>query len=162
MLYLCAEIIDSYYVDQPKTGIPIGNLTSQIFANIYLHKFDRFVRHAVKPLAYVRYGDDAILLLPNRRAARTAREKSINFLNSSLKLTINPKNDAIFAADQPLHFLGHVITFRYIATDRHTTKSALQKANLSNIASYKALKLVKWSKRQLDWQLLDEITETIT
>jgi retron-type reverse transcriptase len=162
MLYLCAEIINSYQVNRPKTGIPIGNLTSQIFANIYLHEFDRFVRHAVKPLAYVRYGDDAILLLPNRATARVAHTKSRDFLNSSLKLTINPKNDAIFAANQPLHFLGHVITREYIIVDRHTTNRALQKANLSNIASYKALKLVKWSKRQLDWQFLDEITETIT
>ena len=50
---LCNEIIDSF-----TPGIPIGNLTSQIFTNIYLHEFDRLVRHYFKPLAYVRYEDD--------------------------------------------------------------------------------------------------------
>jgi hypothetical protein len=138
-------------------GIPIGNLTSQVFANIYLNEFDRFVRHELKPLAYVRYGDVAILFSKNRRVARDMREAAINFLKNRLKLSVNPKNDVIFRADQPLHFLGHVITENYIITDRRTTEVAIAKTNLKNVASYKSLKLAKWPKRQLDYQILDEI-----
>jgi hypothetical protein len=113
----------------------------------------------LKPLAYVRYGDDAILFCKTRHEARKMRQNSVDFLKNELKLTINPKNDVIVPASAGLHFLGHAITDKYIVVDRHTTKSALQKANIGNIASYKSLKLVKWPKRQLDWQLLDEITE---
>jgi RNA-directed DNA polymerase len=56
---LLDSIIDSYYyneqsVSQSRHGIPIGNLTSQIFANIYLSEFDRFVRHTIQPFGYVR------------------------------------------------------------------------------------------------------------
>ena len=47
-------------------GIPIGNLTSQIFANIYLHEFDRYVRHELRPSGYVRYGDDFVLFCASR------------------------------------------------------------------------------------------------
>ena len=45
----------------PGKGIPLGNLTSQIFANVYLHELDRFILHTVKPLKYLRYGDDFVL-----------------------------------------------------------------------------------------------------
>jgi retron-type reverse transcriptase len=160
VLGLCCEIIDSYSCGDDR-GIPIGNLTSQIFANIYLNEFDRYVRHVLKPLAYVRYGDDCILFCRTRAVARQMRQKSVKFLTDELKLTINPKNDVIVPASSGLHFLGHAITDKYAVVDRHTTKSALQKTNIRNIASYKSLKLVKWPKRQLDWQLLDEITEII-
>jgi len=60
------------------------------------------VRHELKPLAYVRYGDDAILFAPARRAAEQFREIATTFLKSELKLTINPRNDVIFRADLPL------------------------------------------------------------
>jgi hypothetical protein len=140
-------------------GIPIGNLTSQIFANIYLHEFDRYVRHTLKPLAYARYGDDAVFFCQNRRQAREFRQKSVEFLSETLKLTINPKNDVIVPAQSGLHFLGHAITAEYAVVDRHTTKSALQKVSLNNVASYKSLKLVKWPKRQIDHLVLDELTK---
>ena len=42
--------------------MPIGNLTSQIFSNIYLNELDRYVRHTIKPQAYMRYGDDFIII----------------------------------------------------------------------------------------------------
>ncbi|MCG2808772.1 MAG: hypothetical protein L6275_00285, partial [Candidatus Portnoybacteria bacterium] len=50
------EVITSYSLLTCR-GIPIGNLTSQIFANIYLNELDRFVKHTIKPRAYLRYGD---------------------------------------------------------------------------------------------------------
>jgi len=164
-LTLCDEIINSYNClaggGQRFRGIPIGNLTSQIFANIYLNEFDRYVRHSLKPLAYVRYGDDAILFARTRREAKKFREQATNFLREELKLTVNPKNDVIFRADQPLKFLGHVITDTYIVVDRATTTSVLAKLNLRNIASYKSLKLAKWPKRELDWLAADQIANII-
>lgn len=66
VMWLCQEVIDGYSI-KPVQGIPIGNLTSQLFANIYLHESDCFVRHHLKPQAYVRYGDDFILFYPTRR-----------------------------------------------------------------------------------------------
>lgn len=122
-----------------------------------MNEFDRFVRHGLKPLTYLRYGDDAILVMKTRREARKFRETAIKFLNETLKLPVNPRNDAIFRADQPLHFLGHVITKNYVVTDKHTTKSVMKKVNLTNIASYKSLKLAKWPKREIDWIIAEEL-----
>jgi retron-type reverse transcriptase len=161
LLYLCDEIINSYYKGSPNKGVPIGNLTSQIFANVYLNEFDRYVRHQLKPLSYVRYGDDALLFYPTRRAAKQARAMAGRFLKSRLGLTINPKNDVVVPAQAGLHWLGHAVTARHLLTDRHTTLRALAKVNQRNIASYKALNLAKWPKKQLDWQVLDEITDEI-
>ena len=56
-----------------QAGIPIGNLTAQIFANIYLNEFDQFVLHSLKPLGYTRYGDDFVLWFPDELSAREAR-----------------------------------------------------------------------------------------
>lgn len=76
-------------------GIPIGNLTSQIFANIYLNEFDRFVKHELKVKDYLRYGDDFIMLESNKEKLEELRSRSIDFLNRALKLTMNRKNDRI-------------------------------------------------------------------
>ncbi len=115
------------------------------------------MRRIMKPLAYVRYGDDAILIAKTRQQASEFRETATNFLGKELKLLVNPRNDVIFRADQPLKFLGHVITGRYIVVDRATTKSVLAKVNLNNIASYKSLKLAKWPRRELEWKVAEKL-----
>jgi len=57
---LLKKIIGSY--GRIGKGLPIGNLTSQILSNIYLNEFDRHIKHRLKPRAYVRYGDDFIII----------------------------------------------------------------------------------------------------
>ena len=156
--WLCQQIIDSFHC-QPGVGIPIGNLTSQIFANIYLHEFDRYARHTLKPLAYVRYGDDVLMWAKNRADAEALRRQSVQFLGETLGLHVNPKNDYIVPARRGLHFLGHAVTSSYIVVDKHTTRSVLRKSRSGNIASYKSLRLAIMPKKQLDWQLLDELEE---
>lgn len=68
-LRLCKEVIISYRASGKQVGMAIGNLTSQIFANIYLNEFDRYVVHYLKPLAYIRYGDDFMSWWPNEAVA---------------------------------------------------------------------------------------------
>lgn len=91
-LALAQEVIRSYPEKIPERerervrgsfrsiGLPIGNLTSQIFANIYLNEFDRFVVHVLKPERYVRYGDDCLLFVNNRERAGKMRVDAIIFL----------------------------------------------------------------------------------
>lgn len=87
-------------------GMPIGNLTSQIFCNIYLNELDRFVKHKLKVKGYLRYGDDFLLFEPNKTNLKKLREETENFLTNVIKLTINPKNDLIVKAKNGLKFLG--------------------------------------------------------
>jgi retron-type reverse transcriptase len=163
LLGLCDEIIGSFNLsaDRRPRGIPIGNLTSQIFSNIYMNEFDRWVRHKSGALAYVRYGDDCAIFAPTRQAARNIRYSTTLFLRERLYLDVNPKNDVIVRAGDGLNFLGHCVTSTKIIVDHHTTAAALGRVNYRNLASYKSLKFDKFTKRQLDQQILDEITEVI-
>ena len=160
LLWLSGVVIDSFCHHSHggrKKGMPIGNLTSQIFSNIYLHELDRYVRHTLRPLAYVRYGDDVVVWCRTRREARSIRQRTVEYLATELYLAVNPKNDVIVPASAGLHFLGHVVTSSYVVVDRHTTKLVLAKVNSSNIASYKSLLLAKVPKTQLDWQYVGQL-----
>lgn len=155
-MWLCREVTDSYSV-QSGRGIPIGNLTSQLFANIYLHEFDRFVRHTIKPKAYVRYGDDFLLFHTTRRQAHLSSSTATAFLKDHMKLAINPKNNIVIAAKRGLKFLGHNITADSALVDVHTIRRVLQRLDWHNASSYRALALNKTAKNSLDWLLLREI-----
>jgi hypothetical protein len=89
--------------------MPIGNLTSQIFANIYLNELDRFVKHELKVKYYLRYGDDFILIHPNLEKLEEFRARIVRFLEVELKLNLNPKNDKILKAGHGLRFLGVIL-----------------------------------------------------
>jgi retron-type reverse transcriptase len=155
-MWLCQEVVDSYSM-QPLRGIPIGNLTSQLFANIYLNEFDRYVRHALKPQAYIRYGDDFLLFYPTRRQAHQSRQLADNFLQTKLSLTLNPKNNVIVPANNGLKFLGHTITGESLVTDEYTTRRVLNRIDLGNTSSYRALYLLEQTRNCLDWILLDKL-----
>jgi len=51
---------------EPRKGIPIGNLTSQLFANVYMNEFDQFMKHGLKVKNYVRYTDDFAIVVEDR------------------------------------------------------------------------------------------------
>lgn len=74
-------------------GIPIGNLTSQIFSNIYLDVFDKFITEELKPEAYLRYGDDFVVIGDSRKELAEIRRNAINFLKNKLDLDLHIKND---------------------------------------------------------------------
>jgi len=152
---LCYQVIKSYETENG-CGIPIGNLTSQIFANIYLNEFDRYVRHCLRPCGYVRYGDDMLLLFPTRRAAFQAEEQGAIWLKDTLGLEINPKNTYVGSSDK-LHFLGHVITNDTIEADAVCIKKALKCARYRNLGSYQNLRLPAEIKDALNRQVLVEI-----
>ena len=88
--------------------MPIGNLTSQLFANIYLNELDRFVRHRVRPLGYVRYGDDVVLFATSRTHAVEMGRQCQEFLGRVLFLQTHPSSGVV-KVSSGLHFLGHYI-----------------------------------------------------
>ncbi len=87
------------------------------------------------------------------------RVAAVNYLRDSLGLSLNSKNNVVVPASSGLHFLGHVVTSSYAVVDRRTSKAALQKATVRNLASYQSLLLARDVKKQLNWNSIDEITE---
>ena len=139
-----------------QSGIPIGNLTSQIFANIYLNEFDRFVRNTIKPLGYVRYGDDFVIFLNIEKQANKAKDISTKWLFDTLKLNIHIKNNVIIKAKYGLHFLGHwIYPTSNIVIDSNMANKIVRDINSRNASSYGAMYLTKRQKRQLSWLLKD-------
>ena len=89
-------------------GMPIGNLTSQMFANMYLNEVDQYIKHELKIKYYARYLDDSILILHTKQEARFALEKIRTFLKEKLKLELNSKTQ-IFKGKQGVNFCGYKI-----------------------------------------------------
>lgn len=91
-----------------KKGIPIGNYTSQFFANIYLTEMDVFIKQKLKIKYYIRYMDDFILLVNSKEEAKEVLEKIRDFLKEKLKLELNKKTN-YFKCKQGVNFLGYHI-----------------------------------------------------
>jgi len=116
VLCLIGKILNSM-----EKGIPIGNLTSQLFANIYLNPLDYFVKHSLKAKYYIRYVDDFVILGRDVKILEFCREKIKSFLETNLKLKLKTKKMAIFPVKHGIDFLG----FRVYKTHRKIRKSSI-------------------------------------
>ena len=117
-LVLIDRIIDHNGQMPDGIGIPVGNLTSQLFANIYLNKLDQYIKHTLGAKYYMRYMDDFILLSPDKEQLRHWLEDIERFLRDELKLELNPKT-TILAAKNGIDFVGykHRATHRKVRPD---------------------------------------------
>ncbi len=126
-LTLIHEIIDS---SGGRSGIPIGNLTSQLFANIYLHELDVFVKNTLREKRYIRYMDDTVIVHHDKRHLKEIRTQIEVFLESRLKLQTNSKSQIYPVAmlcGRPLDFLG----YRIWTTHRRLRKSSVNRMRRS-------------------------------
>lgn len=143
-----------------RRGIPIGNLTSQIFANIYLNELDQFVIREIKPSAYLRYGDDFIVIDNKRENLIFHKEIITKFVQEKLHLEINQKNDIIIKTKHGLKFLGMEIFPKGRRLKKRNLKRAEDRLNQKNVASYKGL-IDKHSKEKhrkyYNWIILEKI-----
>jgi len=119
--------------------MPIGNLTSQIFANIYLNELDRFVKHELGVKYYLRYGDDFILIENDLQKLKQARMQVIHFLKTVLKLGLNPKHDRIIKVGHGLKFLGVVIYPKGRKLKKRNLNRIARRLSLKNVGSYYGL-----------------------
>lgn len=90
-----------------KRGIPIGNLTSQLFANIYLNELDQFVKHVLREPYYVRYMDDFIILHHDKRHLRQVLQRLEVFCSQSLALQLHPRKTNIHQFCEFERFVGY-------------------------------------------------------
>ena len=96
------------YSKKGDKGIPIGNYTSQIYANIYLNELDQYIKHNLKVKYYFRYMDDSIILLKDKEELKEILKKIKIFLKEKLKLELNTKTN-IFKGKQGVNFCGYKI-----------------------------------------------------
>lgn len=112
ILWLLTQVIDSFNTkDKAGIGLPLGNLTSQLFSNIYLNELDQFVKHKLKIKYYIRYADDFVFLLPTKNQAGNLIPQINEFLQTELKLNLHPDKVFIKTLNSGVDFLGWISFF---------------------------------------------------
>jgi hypothetical protein len=106
-------------------GLPIGNLSSQFFANIYLDALDQYVKHQIGARHYVRYVDDFILLHESPQWLNAALASIDAFLPATLGARLNPSKTILQPVDRGVDFVGHVIKPWHTRTRRRTVRHAI-------------------------------------
>ena len=109
-------IHDSYACRKGK-GLPIGNLNSQFFANVYLNRLDQFVKHDLKCRYYLRYCDDFVLLSHDREQLVAWRERIKTCLRDELKLELNDRQ-RLAPVSNGIDFLGYIDRRDYLLVRR--------------------------------------------
>lgn len=130
-IWLIDKIIKSF----PK-GLPLGNITSQLFANVYLNELDRFIKHKLKIEYYIRYCDDFVILDASKSYLESLISKIDNFLQNDLKLFLHPEKVTIKRYGQGIDFLGYV-SFPYHRILRTKTRKRMIR-NIGRKASEKS------------------------
>lgn len=135
LLWLLHEIVcsehdfgirtDDYDFTGPRisgVGMPIGNLSSQMFANLYLNEADQFAKHVLKCKYYLRYMDDIVVVSDEREYLKMVWLEMERFLEGNLRLKLNCKT-SIRSEKQGVYFCGYRIWRDHI---RLRKKSALK------------------------------------
>ncbi len=94
-------------------GLPIGNLTSQFFANVYMNRFDHFVKRVLKFKYYIRYVDDFVLFSKQRDSLIKAKKSIKEYLFKNLSLTLR-EDSKLKRVENGLDFLGYIVRPNYI------------------------------------------------
>jgi RNA-directed DNA polymerase len=110
----------------PHCGLPIGNLTSQFFANVYLDALDQFVKHRLKARYYVRYCDDIVLLSAERALLEEWEAEIGEFLSNELRLTLNARRRLRPVSDG-IDFLGYIVRPGYLLVRRRVVGACFER-----------------------------------
>ena len=108
-------------------GLPIGNLTSQVFANFYLSEFDHFIKHTLRIKKYVRYVDDCVIVHEEKDYLKMLVPELRKFLSEKLYLTLHPKKIYLQKASHGVEFLGAFIKPSHTVIGRRTKGNFVKK-----------------------------------
>jgi retron-type reverse transcriptase len=105
-IWLIKEILENYNSGFYGKGMPLGNLTSQFFANLYLNELDYFVKHELRAKYYIRYVDDFVILHSSKGQLEFWKSQIEIFLGRELKLELHPDKSKIISLSKGIDFVG--------------------------------------------------------
>lgn len=142
LINLLAHIIKSFQVASG-VGLPLGNLTSQLFTNIYMNKLDQLVKHRLRAEYYIRYADDFIILSSDRQWLLVALAQMQKFLADELGLAIHPDKIYLQTIFSGVDFLGWINFPQHrvmrASTRRRMFRRLVSCPKSSVLASYRGL-----------------------
>jgi retron-type reverse transcriptase len=108
-LALLGNIIDSFHTEgNHRSGLPLGNLTSQLLVNVYMNEFDQYMKHTLKVKYYIRYADDFVILSEDKAYLINLLPQVAKFLESRLQLSLHSDKVYIKTLASGVDFLGWV------------------------------------------------------
>lgn len=123
-LKLACLIIDGSVDD---VGLPLGNITSQLFANIYLNEMDKHIKRVLLIKEYARYMDDFCALVGSRSRAKKLKKQISNFVQDNLNLKLNKKKSKIFPLKQGVNMVGYKIFATHMLLRKRSKEKMKQK-----------------------------------
>ncbi|OIO29336.1 hypothetical protein AUJ22_01530 [Candidatus Nomurabacteria bacterium CG1_02_31_12] len=121
-------------------GLPLGNLTSQLLVNIYMNKFDQYVKHKLKVKYYIRYADNFVILSEDKEYLENILKQMKEFLENKLKLNMHPDKVFIKTIASGVDFLGwiHFPKHRVLrtATKRRIFRNIIKNQKPNTVQSY--------------------------
>lgn len=136
LLNILSRIIESFNYGISDKGIPLGNVTSQLFINVYLHELDTFIKENLKAGYYVSFADDFLILDPDAKVLEVYKYEIQNFLSQNLKLEIKKENRYIRTLGSGVTFLGYKVFPNHTTVKTKNKKRFLSKVSSKNIHSY--------------------------
>lgn len=122
VIWLIKMIVNNHYSTTECKGMPLGNVTSQFFANVYLHNLDIFVKHVLKAKYYIRYVDDFIIYHKDRKLLENWKMQINNFLKCNLKIELHPHKSRIIQLGRGITILGYRIFYNYRLLKKSNTR----------------------------------------
>lgn len=110
VIWLLNQILKNF--DNKEKGMPLGNMTSQFFANVYLNDLDYFVKNRLGMKYYLRYVDDFLILHKNKKVLEDCRNRIEKYLKN-LKLELHKDKSKVFPMYEGVNFLGFKIFYFY-------------------------------------------------
>ena len=135
--------------------MPLGNLTSQFFANVYLNELDHFVKHKLKSKYYIHYVDDFVILHNSKEQLEIWRKEIAVFLREKLKLALHPDKSRIIKLSKGIDFVGFRNFYSYKLLRKRNVKSMERKINLFN---NKEIPKEKFSEILQGWEAYSDWT----
>lgn len=139
-------------------GLPLGNLTSQLFVNIYMNELDQFMKHKLKAKYYIRYADDFVILSANKQELIEQLDGIDKFLQVKLKLKLHPNKIILKTFASGIDFLGWV-NFPHHRVLRTSTRKRI-KHNPKNETLQSYLGLLQHGNTHIIQNMLNLIYET--
>lgn len=145
----------------PDCGLPIGNLTSQFFANVYLDELDQFVKHVLKARWSLRYCDDILLLSADREELEAWEAEIREFLPHRLGLALNARRKLRPVSDG-IDFLGYVVRPDYLLVRRRVVGALRERLEYAGQKLREAGMRLHGNGRVVypwPWALLEEVRQ---
>ena len=110
-----------------RRGLPIGNLTSQLFANVYLNELDHFIKDTLAEQWYGRYMDDFYIIHPDKDHLAQVRNQINEFLNTKLSLTLHPRKQTVLRCSDGVPFVGYRVFHDHVMVRANTLQRFLKR-----------------------------------